>query len=395
MRAYLFQTLFLLFVTAFILHEQVRSNLDRLRYLRSTADNSGLTEKISVDIVALGDVLLLRSLAREVYLSDFAHLISRIKMHWQRSSFVIANLEGVSSSVDKTGKLIFGAKPLNELVYTNGVKAGGFNYHESILKELREGGINMLTTANNHAFDRGFLGINESIDALKAHDFIFHGTSEVPYPPSSTEWIKFTETNGIVIAWISCTNILCPTCRAQFRATLHVTQRHICHCSNVLKIIRNLKDEEKFYDFLIVSPHWGAQFKEEPPKHVQKLAFMLLEEGADIILGNHPHIPQRAFRYHTKDDRMTYCFYSIGSLTSGLGSYEKKKYKQRSSVILKFKLSKTSSSEKRIILNVLPICEIWIDGRRTMVLAETKDIPCKKELALLQRLFTIKNISNI
>jgi len=52
-----------------------------------------------------------------------------------------------------------------------------------------------------------------------------------------------------------------------------------------------------FDGILIVSLHWGMEFIEHPSREQQSLARNVVSEGADLILGHHPHVVQGVERY--------------------------------------------------------------------------------------------------
>ena len=63
----------------------------------------------------------------------------------------------------------------------------------------------------------------------------------------------------------------------------------------------------------------GPQFVDRYAPRTMEMAHQLLDAGAAVIYGNHPHVMQGSEYYSTKDGRNTYVAYSIGSITSGLG----------------------------------------------------------------------------
>ena len=68
--------------------------------------------------------------------------------------------------------------------------------------------------------------------------------------------------------------------------------------------------------------HWGTEYRVKPVEHQELLADFLLENGVDIIIGSHPHVPQPAeSRIITEPDgteRRAYIFYSLGNFLTGM-----------------------------------------------------------------------------
>jgi poly-gamma-glutamate synthesis protein (capsule biosynthesis protein) len=55
-----------------------------------------------------------------------------------------------------------------------------FNYHPRLAESLRESGFSIVSTANNHCLDRGYLGVNHTLDNLDAHGIQHAGTRRKP-----------------------------------------------------------------------------------------------------------------------------------------------------------------------------------------------------------------------
>ena len=55
-----------------------------------------------------------------------------------------------------------------------------FNYHPSLIEDLRGSGFDVVSTANNHAADRGALGMDRTVEALRAGGIAFTGTRARP-----------------------------------------------------------------------------------------------------------------------------------------------------------------------------------------------------------------------
>ncbi len=74
------------------------------------------------------------------------------------------------------------------------------------------------------------------------------------------------------------------------------------------EIIKEIKKIRNKVDFVIVSLHWGIEFKQIPTGTQVKKAHRLIDAGADLILGHHPHVLQSIEYYKGK-----YIVYSLGN----------------------------------------------------------------------------------
>jgi len=64
------------------------------------------------------------------------------------------------------------------------------------------------------------------------------------------------------------------------------------------KIIEAVKEKKLQVDILIISFHWGAEYAQEPSPRQIELAHKVVEAGADLIIGHHPHVIQKIEDYH-------------------------------------------------------------------------------------------------
>ncbi len=76
-----------------------------------------------------------------------------------------------------------------------------------------------------------------------------------------------------------------------------------------LKNLENaVKNARENTDWVIISFHWGEEYRQQPTNRQKLLAYSTIDFGADIIIGHHPHIVQPLEYYKEKP-----IFYSIGN----------------------------------------------------------------------------------
>ena len=63
-------------------------------------------------------------------------------------------------------------------------------------------------------------------------------------------------------------------------------------------------------DYLVISMHWGTEYLLEPTQEQQELAQFVCDQGADLILGHHPHVLENAQWLTRADGGQTFCIYS-------------------------------------------------------------------------------------
>jgi poly-gamma-glutamate capsule biosynthesis protein CapA/YwtB (metallophosphatase superfamily) len=64
------------------------------------------------------------------------------------------------------------------------------------------------------------------------------------------------------------------------------------------ELVEAIKKNKPQVDILIVSFHWGIEYAQEPASWQIELAHQVIEAGADLILGHHPHVIQKVEDYH-------------------------------------------------------------------------------------------------
>ena len=166
-----------------------------------------------------------------------------------------------------------------------------------IAKQLANAGFNALSVANNHAYDQGQRGLGETLDHLKTSGVQAFGLSDKSGPKAPT----FIERNGISFAFIGysfLTNRLPQPLSADESQINLITKRRPRGRKARLKALDTLIGGAKEKaDYVIVSVHWGDEYMVEPSAEQARMAKRMVNAGADLILGHHPHVLQPVVRY--------------------------------------------------------------------------------------------------
>ncbi len=191
-----------------------------------------------------------------------------------------------------------------------------FNFHPRILGDLKKSGYDLLTGANNHALDRGFLGIDRTLEAAESVGIPMVG------PRHSQDhagvFYKIAEVNGLRIGFVACTEM---TNQGPDRKS------QLLYCyrdSEKIKALIGQLRSNLGADAVIVLPHWGQEYKSRPNDSQKKYARLFLEAGALAVIGSHPHVVQPWEKYVTSDGRETLILYSLGNFLAFQAGLEKK-----------------------------------------------------------------------
>lgn len=180
-----------------------------------------------------------------------------------------------------------------------------------IADAAHENGVNLFFTANNHIADHGRDGLEKTVSYYESKGYAYTGVCKdtVPYIP----FIKVVK--GIKLAFV---NFTYSTNGNRVDKPFSVNRM------DSLKVLGSVeRAKESGADIVIAVPHWGDEYEYSANKTQRKWAAMLLEHGADIIIGGHPHVPQD-YEINFNPDRSlrSAVFYSLGNFVSNQNTPE-------------------------------------------------------------------------
>lgn len=252
-------------------------------------------------IGAVGDVLLHSPLQNQGYRYGFETLWAGLLPFMQKPDMMYANLEGpAAAGINKSGRSVRDPG----LVFDDNVYSGypAFNYNPIIIKDLKDSGVDILSTANNHSMDRRTVGIRSTMDALDSYNMPYFGSRQNAHEA----FYKITQKGGWKIGWVACTY---STNGIPDPEDLVLD----CFDGRVSAIIAGIKNS---VDAVIVTPHWGDEYQTSPNSQQKRYAKQWLEDGAHAIIGAHPHVTQPWEKYTTADGREGLILYSLGNFVS-------------------------------------------------------------------------------
>lgn len=182
-----------------------------------------------------------------------------------------------------------------------------FNSPQQLGLDLVELGFDVIGMANNHMLDKGAAGLESTINFWNSQPVTQIGgyLNEDDYAE-----LRITETEGVKIAWLTYTlstnGIVKP-------ASSPIVIPYIDDDT----ILSDLARAEDAADFTIVSIHWGDENTQTPNDEQKRLASLIAENGADVIIGHHSHTLQ-PIEWIETDRGRTLCIYSLGNLVSGM-----------------------------------------------------------------------------
>ncbi|MBK8986860.1 MAG: CapA family protein [Chloroflexi bacterium] len=217
-------------------------------------------------LIAVGDVLLGRGVADQPDpLGDVAAWLSA-------ADVTLGNLEGV---------ITIHSEPLT----ASGQRNTEYGSRMTLLMpptavfQLRGAGFDLLGLANNHSLDGGGEGLQTTAARLRQA-----GIVPIGHPQNTNSAANFRIANNIHLAFLALNTIpdpdfASPCLPFSLSACLPLWQDAIAAA----------KTEA---DAVIVSIHWGLEYEIRPSPTQEQIAQALLDAGADLIVGHHPHVAQ-------------------------------------------------------------------------------------------------------
>ena len=233
-----------------------------------------------LSVALVGDVLLHRALQWRGYARGFDTIWGAAIPLLSAADLTIANLEGpVAPGFARGG----GQRADPGPVFDDDVYSGypTFNYHPVVIRALREAGVDLVTTANNHTLDRGARGLYATLAALDAGGMAHVGAVAGGTPVLAP--LRLTTAVG-PLTLIACTydtnGIADPR-----------DQVPLCY-DGAGALLRLIRQETARGAGVLVLPHWGREYVLDPDTRQRRLARDLVAAGAMAVVGTHPHVPQ-------------------------------------------------------------------------------------------------------
>jgi len=233
-----------------------------------TQDNN-IQEDIKKTIVFTGDIMLDRGVEYKIKQNnnDYLYPFEKVKDFFQKFDIVVGNLEGpiVENAPDFSGTSL------------------RFAFNKESAKALSLVGFNVMSLANNHTDNMLWQGIYETRNFLSEQDIDYVGE------PNGCTQDFVLEKQGVLF--------------------LAFNKTYIGNCPNskIAEAVRTTRTNNQ-EQLLIVSLHWGEEYKLTASSYQQDLAHQLIDAGADLIIGHHPHVVQNIEIYNNK-----MIFYSLGN----------------------------------------------------------------------------------
>jgi len=233
-------------------------------------------------LIFAGDVMLSRGVGRKMYAKgDWGYPFRQVSGVLHAADLAYCNLECPISDQGRNLHHLYSFRADPRAV--DGLKSAGFT---------------IVSEANNHAYDWGPPALLDTLGRLHAVGIRTVGagenTLEAHHP-------TVVDLGGVRVAFLAYVNIDPQDAAAGAHhpgvAWLDVEQ-----------VTADIRFARYLADLVVVCPHWGVEYATAPTRRQEELARKMIDAGADLIVGSHPHVVQPLVQYHGR-----WVAYSLGN----------------------------------------------------------------------------------
>lgn len=228
-------------------------------------------EKDPIKMLFFGDLMVDRYVLERIENNDPGSLLDNLdkKGFFKDYDLISANLEGAVT---------------DKATHYSPEKMFDFAFNPKIIEGFKKYNFNFFNLANNHFGDQGTRGMQESRKNLDKLGFDYSGCDNGMVDECSA---KVLNVDGMKIGM----------------AGFSVLGKNIDD-----KITKKINDLKSKSDMVVVNIHWGDEYAENFSDRQKESAHKMIDAGADLIIGHHPHVVQGIEIYKNKA-----IFYSLGN----------------------------------------------------------------------------------
>lgn len=219
----------------------------------------------SFTMVAVGDIMLDRTVGRRIAANGAESILARVRDELRAADVTFANLECplAEEGAHAPHDCIFRADP-------------------DTVQVLLDGGIDIVSLANNHTLNSGTGALMETIDHLEDAGMAYCGAArdrERAWEP------RLLTVDRALLGFVACTD-------------LSFEHGSMCKVGSDLEAFEaRIADAKAQCELLVVSIHWGNEYQKVPTQRQRRVARAAIDAGADLIIGHHPHTLQGVGSY--------------------------------------------------------------------------------------------------
>lgn len=169
---------------------------------------------------------------------------------------------------------------------------------DSAIKRLKELHIDIVSLANNHFYDLGIAGAEHTIELLESEGILHCGAGKNLEEAGKPVVVDFNDKKIAFLAF----------CDTDYNNVFFCTYA-TDHSPGVNPMTEGYVAEEikrysAMYDYVVILAHWGKEHTYKPTVQTDRMARLMLDSGACLVLGSHPHRVQPVI--NTKKGSLVY-----------------------------------------------------------------------------------------
>lgn len=256
----------------------------------TSASTAPVPEPKTVHFCAVGDNIIHSPIYRQAYSDgkyDFSRAYSEIEDIISAADLAVINQETLICNDQY--------EPSNYPL---------FNTPTTLGDHMISIGFDAFTLANNHCLDYGEEGLGHTLDYWESR-----GVPTAGIYRKGDRGFSLGEYNGVTFSFLSYTEAL-------NGFSLPPDSEFVIGSTwDAEKVRADIAAAKEVSDVCVVALHWGIEYSDVITDSQREYAAMLSEAGADIIIGNHPHV-MRGIEVIRTEERDTVCAYSLGNFIS-------------------------------------------------------------------------------
>lgn len=172
-----------------------------------------------------------------------------------------------------------------------------FRINPSYVSVFKDMGVDVVSLANNHALDYGKDALLDSFTTLDEVGIPYVGAGETK---ERAEEAIFVESGGRTVGVLSASRVI-----PVVEWNIENEQPGLFCTYDSTRLVQRIKETKTQCDYVVVYVHWGLERKTYPEEYQRQLAKEYIDAGADLVVGNHAHVPQGIEYY--KGVPIVYC----------------------------------------------------------------------------------------
>ncbi|MFL1471017.1 CapA family protein [Paraclostridium bifermentans] len=336
-------SLCLFFIMSFLAVNIFKGKVFEINATKIANDDSSVK---NITISAIGDIMahddqLKAQFDKDTNTYSFDNNFKYVKPYISNSDLAIGNLETT----------LAGPKAK----YSSFPK---FNSPDELADAIKDSGVDIVSTINNHTYDRGSDGVYRTLDVLNSKDIEHVGTQK--NDEDENFLIKDVDGVKLGITAYSYGQVYgsTPALNGLNIDYNDLNNLNIFNSSYVDIAFNEIKDtldvmNNKESDLQVVILHWGDEYTRQPNEFQKELAKKLCDYGVDIIIGSHPHMVQPIEMIKSdENDNETLVIYSLGNFLSNQRNEILNKKYTEDGVIANIGINKNLNTGETKISNV-------------------------------------------